>query len=68
MQQWEYNCTSVAAAALFNKATTKGGFGRKSVQLLDDMGKEGWELVAAVRADDNFGLTTLYFKRPLVVG
>jgi hypothetical protein len=35
----------------------------KLIHLLNQMGREGWELVSALDGDD--GLTTMYFKRPL---
>ena len=71
MQQWEHKVVYITARASFSQvsATILVG-GQESLssvsEILDQLGREGWELVAATSA--NLEITrydTLYFKRPV---
>ena len=57
MEQWEYKAISVDI----------DGFGANEVmkieQELNDLGRSGWELVAAAPRQPNIFYNVLYFKR-----
>lgn len=74
MQQWEHKVVSITARFGFGSGVSAtilvgGEESQSSVsEIVDQLGREGWELVAATSA--NFEITrydTLYFKRPLAL-
>lgn len=74
MQQWEHKVVSITARFSFGSGVgatilVGGEESQSSVsEIVDQLGREGWELVAATSA--NFEITrydTLYFKRPLAL-
>ncbi len=52
-QLWEY------------EVTFGGSSSGQAVQVINEMGAQGWELVAVVPPHDPSGQTALYLKRPL---
>ena len=71
MQQWEHKVVNITARASFGSQVSAtiligGQESQSSVsEILAQLGREGWELVAATSA--NLEITrydTLYFKRP----
>lgn len=74
MQQWEHKVVNVTARSSFGGKVSGtilvgGEESQLSVsEIMDHLGQEGWELVAATSA--NLEVTrydTLYFKRPVAL-
>ena len=57
-KQWEYNIVTI----FLKKALLLSIPINKHIIQMNELGKEGWELVAVVSSVDTFGYT-LYFKR-----